>query len=95
MLFFKVCYKRFINTPKFPDCMVSGRFKSRTFRRVKVKTPGGRTVMHYRKRKPAKAKCANCGDVLKGVARVSSAKLKATAKSKKRPVFSYLQQGKS
>ena len=49
--------------------MVSGRYKSRTFRRVFRKTPGGRTVIHYRLRKPDKAICAICKKPLHGVPR--------------------------
>ncbi len=65
--------------------MKPSKFKSRTFRRVKVKTPGGRTVTHYRKRKPAKAKCASCKAPLKGVPRERPYKIKRLAKTKKRP----------
>jgi len=63
--------------------MVTGRFKSRTFRRVFRKTPGGRTVKHYKLRKPAKAKCSGCGDVLKGIARGRPSRMKNLPKSQK------------
>lgn len=59
-------------------------FRSRTFRRVFVKTPT-KTVVHYRKRKPSKAKCANCGVVLAGVARERPRKMQNMPKTKKRP----------
>lgn len=59
--------------------------RSRTLRRIFVKTPGGRTVMHYRQRKPAKAQCAGCGRVLAGVARGRASELHKMAKSEKRP----------
>ncbi|MEK6961237.1 MAG: 50S ribosomal protein L34e [Nanoarchaeota archaeon] len=65
--------------------MVSGHHKSRTFRRVYVKTPGNRTVIHYRKRKPAKAKCAGCKKELSGTTRARSKELKRVAKTKCRP----------
>jgi len=61
--------------------MVSGRFRSRTFRRIHVKTPGGRTVLHHALRKPSKPKCARCGDVLKGIAIERPNKLKNMPKS--------------
>ena len=67
--------------------MVSGKYKSRTLRRVKVRTPGGNVVVHYRRRKPAKAQCAVCGDVLKGVARAN--KLRNLPKTDKRPERPY------
>ena len=69
--------------------MVSGKHKSRTLRRIFVKTPGGRNVIHYKKRKPAKAKCGKCGSVLKGVARERPYKMRKMAKSKKRPTRPY------
>ncbi len=69
--------------------MVSGKYKSRTFRRVFVKTPGGRTVLHYRYRKPAKAKCGRCGAILKGVAAERPYKMRNMPKTKKRPERPY------
>ncbi len=59
-------------------------FRSRTFRRVYVRTPT-KTVINYEKRKPAKAKCANCGTVLAGVASERPYKMKNMPKTKKRP----------
>ncbi|MBD3304215.1 50S ribosomal protein L34e [Candidatus Woesearchaeota archaeon] len=69
--------------------MVEGRKKSRTFRRVKVKTPGGKTVTQYKRRKPSKAKCADCKAVLKGVTRALPKKMQNTPKTKKRPARAY------
>lgn len=65
--------------------MVSGRFKSHTFRRVVRKTPGKRIVTHYVKRKPQKAHCATCGDVLKGVPQAIPSKMQNMPKTQKRP----------
>ncbi len=59
--------------------------RSGRFRKVFVRTPGGRTRLHYKKRKPSKAKCAECGALLKGVVRVRATKLKTIPKTKKRP----------
>ncbi len=61
------------------------KLKSRTFRRIFVKTPGGKTVVHFKKRKPGKARCARCGKMLHGVARERPYKMRRMAKSKKRP----------
>ena len=47
--------------------MPEGKFRSRTYRRIFVRTPGSRTVMHYRRRKPSKAVCGTCKTVLAGV----------------------------
>ena len=69
--------------------MVRGMFKSRTFRRVFVKTPGSNTVIHYRKRKPSSAKCGECRGVLSGIPRVSPSKMKNLAKTEKRPQRPY------
>jgi large subunit ribosomal protein L34e len=65
--------------------MVSGKHKSRTMRKVFVRTPGAKTVVHYRKRKPAKAQCAGCGKELAGVPRERPYKMKTMTKTSKRP----------
>ena len=69
--------------------MPAGKYKSRTFRRVFVKVPGSKTKLHYKRRKPSKAKCANCGTVLKGVPRELPYKMRNLAKTKKRPQRPY------
>ena len=69
--------------------MVEGKKKSRTFRRVKTKTPGGKTVTNYKRRKPAKAKCAGCKALLKGVPRELPYKMQNLPKTKKRPERPY------
>lgn len=69
--------------------MVEGRRKARTFRRIYVKTPGGRVTLHYRRRKPKKAPCALCGKVLAGVPRELPYKMRRLQKTKKRPERPY------
>ena len=69
--------------------MVAPRFRSRSLRRVFVKTPGGKVVLHHRRRKPSKAKCKECGVVLKGVARNIPARIKKLTKTQKRPERPY------
>ena len=69
--------------------MVRRALRSRSLRRVKVKTPGGRVVTHFKKKKPQAAHCAGCGDVLKGVPRERSFKMQKMAKTKKRPERAY------
>ena len=59
--------------------------RSRSLRRVKVKVSGGRTVTHYKKRKPGKAKCGTCGTILKGTLRERPLKMSKLPKTKKRP----------
>jgi len=68
--------------------MVRPMYRSRTFRRVFKKT-SGRVSLHYIKRKPAKAKCAECGSVLQGVPRAFPYKIKLMSKTKKRPERMY------
>lgn len=69
--------------------MPEGRLKSRRFRRIKKRLPGGETVTHYSKRKPSKASCANCGKKLPGVPRFTKSKLKKIPKNQKRPERPY------
>lgn len=69
--------------------MVSGHHKSRTFRRVFRKTPGGRTILMYKKRKPSKAHCACCGRVLNGVPRERPYVIKKLPKTQRRPERPY------
>ncbi|MBN4049213.1 50S ribosomal protein L34e [archaeon AH-315-M20] len=63
--------------------------RSRSLRRLQVKVPGGRTVTHYKKKKPGKAKCGNCGSTLKGVPRERPLKMSKLPKTKKRPERPY------
>lgn len=68
--------------------MPAPRYRSRSLRRVYVKTPGGRVVVHYRKRKPKIAHCS-CGAPLKGVVRERPYKMRNMPKTKKRPERPY------
>jgi large subunit ribosomal protein L34e len=65
--------------------MPEGRKKSRTLRRIKVKTPGGKTITHYRQRKPGKAKCAKCRKPLAGVAIARATQMNKIPKNQRRP----------
>ena len=69
--------------------MVDGKLKSRRFRRVSVKTPGGKTVKHYRKRKPSPAICAIYGTPLAGVPKVRDSVMRNLAKTQRRPERPY------
>lgn len=59
--------------------------RSRTFRRIFVKLPGGTTALRYKRRKPSPAECANCGKNLAGVPRDIPSKIHNLPKTKKRP----------
>ena len=65
--------------------MPAPKHKSRSLRRVFVRTPSGKNKIHYRKRKPSKSKCSSCSKILKGVPNIRATKLKRISKSKKRP----------
>lgn len=69
--------------------MAPGRQKSRTYRRVKVRTPGGDVRIHYRKKKPSKSICAVCKAPLSGMPRERPIKMQKMAKSKKIPTRPY------
>ncbi|MFP4645090.1 MAG: 50S ribosomal protein L34e [Candidatus Woesearchaeota archaeon] len=59
-------------------------FKSRTYRRVSTRVPGGSTVRNFVKRSPKQAHCAYCGKPLSGVPRQSSGSSK-TGRRPERP----------
>lgn len=61
------------------------KHRTRAHRRVKVKTPGGKLTIHYRRRKPKKAHCSQCNAELKGVPRDLPYKIRKLPKSKRRP----------
>jgi len=69
--------------------MVKRRLRSRSLKRTQKKVPGGRTVTHYKKKKPGKARCARCGKPLQGVPRKNPAELKKLSKTEKRPERPY------
>lgn len=59
--------------------------RSRTFRRVYVRTPRGKVKLTYRRRKPKHARCANCGNILHGTPRELPYKMGNLPKSSKHP----------
>ncbi len=63
--------------------MVSGRFKSKTFRKVFKRTPSGKNVVIHILKKPNKAKCAKCKGILRGIARERPTKMQNMPKSQK------------
>ena len=65
--------------------MVRPSQRSHSLRRVFRRTPGSKTVLHFRKRKPSKAKCGKCGKLLHGVPRERPFKMQNLAKTEKRP----------
>jgi len=59
--------------------------RTRSFRRVKVKLPGGRLKIHYTKRKPKQAHCSQCRRLLHGVPRELPVNLRRLPKVQRRP----------
>ncbi len=64
--------------------MVQGKEKSRSKRRVFVKTPGGHKKKHLRVRKNSPLVCAECRNKLHGIPRLIPSKFKNLAKTKKK-----------
>lgn len=69
--------------------MVRPALRSRSFRRVKRKAPGGRVVLHFKPRKPTKHTCKNCKKVLAGVPNMMNSKFRSVSISQKRPTRPY------
>ncbi len=69
--------------------MPRGMYRSHHFRKVFVKTPGGRTALQYRERKPQRAHCRLCQAILAGVPRERPAVMRHISKSSKRPSRPY------
>ena len=64
--------------------MTQGKEKSRSKRRVTVKTPGGKLKKHLRVRKSSSPTCTECGKKLHGIPSLIPSKLRALPKTKKR-----------
>lgn len=65
--------------------MVSGKFKSKSKRKVFVKVPGNTVKVHHSPRKPKRAVCPIYGTPLAGVPRKNPAELGKLAKSERKP----------
>ncbi|MGE0793265.1 MAG: 50S ribosomal protein L34e [Candidatus Woesearchaeota archaeon] len=65
--------------------MPRGMFKSRTFRRIFKKLPGGSTVLRYFERKPKVAHCGRCGAELHGIPRMRASEMSKLSKTQRRP----------
>lgn len=65
--------------------MPQPRYRSHAYAKLFVRVPGGRTVIHYRRRLPSRAVCGVCGTPLSGVPRARPATIRKLPKSKRRP----------
>ena len=79
----------FINSYIFLRSMPAPRLRSRSLRKIFTKVSGGRTAVHYKKRKPKAARCGNCGAALKGIPREFPFRMRKMATTKKRPERPY------
>lgn len=62
--------------------------RTRTLRRIRVRTPSG-LVFHYKKRKPKAAHCSRCNGVLHGMPRDLPYKIRQLSKTERRPERMY------
>ncbi|MCD6559736.1 50S ribosomal protein L34e [Palaeococcus sp. (in: euryarchaeotes)] len=60
-------------------------YRSRSWRRKYVRTPGGRVTIHFERRKPKVAHCAMCGRPLNGIPRGRPSEIGKLSKTQKRP----------
>ncbi len=65
--------------------MVAPRLRSRSLVKKRVKTPGGRRVLHFRKKQDSFAKCGSCKRLLLGVPRARKGKLTKSQRVPNRP----------
>jgi large subunit ribosomal protein L34e len=63
--------------------------RTRSLRKIRKKLPGGASIIHYIKKKPKRAVCANCGKPLHGVAGGLTSRVRGLSKSRKRPERPY------
>jgi large subunit ribosomal protein L34e len=59
--------------------------RSRSLRKVRKRSPTGRPITHYVKKRPNVPSCADCGKHLHGVATGLTSEVKKLNKSEKRP----------
>ena len=69
--------------------MPAPRLRSRSLRKIFRKVPGGKTRVHFKKKKPKAARCGKCGAVLKGIPREFPFRMKKMPKTMKRPERPY------
>lgn len=69
--------------------MVKRMLRSRSLKRKKVRTPGNKLVIQYRRKKPSPAKCGKCKKPLHGIPRERQTTMRNLPKSKKRPERPY------
>ncbi|MFH1054787.1 MAG: hypothetical protein V1744_01700 [Candidatus Altiarchaeota archaeon] len=69
--------------------MVKRSMRTRSRKKVKIRTPGARTVTHFRQEKAGHVTCGRCKSQLGGVASGSPTWMKSISKSQRIPDRSY------
>ncbi|RLF00366.1 MAG: 50S ribosomal protein L34e [Thermoprotei archaeon] len=64
--------------------------RSRSLRRVKIRTPGGLSVVHYERRKHSLPKCALCKRPLRGIGKLLPREERKGVRMPTRPYGGYL-----
>jgi large subunit ribosomal protein L34e len=65
--------------------MVAPRLRSRSYAKKKVRTPGGKKTIHFKKKSGAYARCGACKKLLLGVPRSRREKLTKSQRVPNRP----------
>ena len=69
--------------------MVAPKYRSGSKRRISRRTPGGRTVLHYKGGKPGSNHCGRCGKPLQGTPKLNQAEIRKVSHSKRVPERAY------
>lgn len=69
--------------------MVKPMLRSRSKKKVQRRTPGGRTVTHYKQKKTGKRQCGRCNKLLAGVPNTAPSKVRELSKSRRVPTRPY------
>lgn len=69
--------------------MVRRHLRTRTRKKVKVRTPGGKTTTHFKRKKPGKATCGRCKKNLGGVPNKIPSENRALKSSQRTPSRPY------
>ena len=63
--------------------MTAPRYRSRSYKRDKITTPGSNRTVHYNRKKPTTPKCGKTGAKLSGLPLLRAGKYSRLSKSKK------------
>ena len=69
--------------------MVAPMYRSRSKKRRSIRTPGGKSVIHYKKKKVSKHHCGRCGNALSGVPNAIPSAIGKMSKSERIPERPY------